>query len=39
MQIEGDGPKDPGHGDAVVALPRQIMGRDQRVGEAWSSRA
>ena len=33
LEIKGDGPKDPGHGNAVEAQPRHVPHRDWRVVE------
>jgi hypothetical protein len=33
LEIQGDGPKDPGHDDAVAASPRQVASTGGSVGE------
>jgi hypothetical protein len=33
LEIQGDGPRDPGHDDAVAASPRRVVGTGGSVGE------
>jgi hypothetical protein len=33
LEIQGDGPRDPGHGDAVAASPRRVASTGRSVGE------
>jgi hypothetical protein len=33
LKIQGDGPRDPGHEDAVAASPRRVAGTGRSVGE------
>jgi hypothetical protein len=33
LEIQGDGPRDPGHGDAVTASPRRVASTSRSVGE------
>jgi hypothetical protein len=33
LEIQGDGPRDPGHDDAVAASPRRVASTGRSVGE------